>query len=158
MKIYLIGLPGVGKSRIGFKLAEKLHLDFFDVDQLIEREEKKTPKEIIVKFGIKYFRELETKVLRDLRNVSGVVSCGGGIVETAENKLYMSGIVVYLEVDPNQIKFSSDDLDSRPILKERGIVELFLERECQYLSFSNLIISINNKNDEEIITEVLKKI
>ena len=36
MKIYLIGLPGCGKSTLGKKLAQKINYQYIDMDQDIE--------------------------------------------------------------------------------------------------------------------------
>ena len=37
MKIYLIGLPGIGKTTIGKIISQKLEVDFYDTDELIKK-------------------------------------------------------------------------------------------------------------------------
>jgi len=37
MNITLIGMPGVGKSGVGRKLASRLEFDFLDADNIIEK-------------------------------------------------------------------------------------------------------------------------
>ena len=64
MKIYLIGLSGIGKTTIGKIISQKLEVDFYDTDELIKKEEKLLPKEIIIKYGEAHFRNIETKILK----------------------------------------------------------------------------------------------
>ena len=54
-------MMGVGKSSIGKAVAIKQNLNFIDIDQAIEREEKTSIKEIFEKKGEHYFREIEKK-------------------------------------------------------------------------------------------------
>ena len=37
MRLYLIGMPGCGKSTLGKKLAAKLNYEFIDMDTYIEK-------------------------------------------------------------------------------------------------------------------------
>ena len=60
--LVLTGMMGVGKSTIGKKLAQRLKLKFIDVDQVIEKREKSTIKEIFEKKGEDYFRNIEKKL------------------------------------------------------------------------------------------------
>ena len=54
-------MMGVGKSTIGRILAKRLKIKFIDVDKIIEKNERKTIKQIFEENGEKYFRKLEKK-------------------------------------------------------------------------------------------------
>lgn len=158
MRVYLIGLPGSGKTRIGNKLAKKLNQEFLDLDQEITIVYGKTPTEIINEEGEEKFRLLESQLLKETKDFDGIISTGGGVVTVGENKHFMRGVVVYLEISPENIKLTKDEIKSRPILEEKGLVKLFMERECSYLNFSDIIITIDHKDDEEIVREIIKKL
>lgn len=51
MKIVLLGYMGSGKSSVGKVLAERLDLDFIDLDNYIEIKEKSTIAEIFTQKG-----------------------------------------------------------------------------------------------------------
>ena len=74
--IILVGMMGSGKSTIGFLLAKKLNLRFFDTDFIIEKKVKMKISEIFKKKGEIEFRNLEkknrTKIFKQtyMRNIS----------------------------------------------------------------------------------------
>ena len=51
MKIFLIGFMGAGKTTIGKELARKMHIPFFDLDHILEQEEKRKISEIFESLG-----------------------------------------------------------------------------------------------------------
>ena len=57
--IFVIGLPGSGKSDLSKLLAEYINYTFFDMDKVIESREKKTINKIFEDRGEKYFREVD---------------------------------------------------------------------------------------------------
>jgi shikimate kinase len=78
--IYLVGFMGSGKSTVGKILAEKLNMNFIDIDKLIEEKEEMKIKDIFEQKGESYFRELERKQIEAIVNQKGlVVSTGGGL-------------------------------------------------------------------------------
>jgi shikimate kinase len=98
--IFLIGPMGAGKSTIGREIADRLHLEFFDSDQEIER---RTGADIAWVFdleGEEGFRKREETVIEDLSEKQGIVLAtgGGSVISTnVRNRLSARGIVVYLE-------------------------------------------------------------
>lgn len=84
--ILLVGMPGSGKTTIGKKLSSFMNKDFIDVDEIIYKENKSRPGEIIEKHGEDYFRNLETLVLeRVLMKQGKIIATGGGLVVRDEN-------------------------------------------------------------------------
>ena len=62
MRIYLIGMPGCGKSTLGKRLAKKLNYEFIDMDSYIEKNACMFIDEIFDAFGEEYFRALEKNI------------------------------------------------------------------------------------------------
>ena len=97
MRIYLIGLPGVGKSTVGKELALKLEYEFIDLDLYIEELMNKSIPDIFSEYGEDFFRELEKKALYNMLDKENVVvACGGGIIKDKANKELMDGSCIYL--------------------------------------------------------------
>lgn len=81
MLIFLIGMPGSGKSSVGKQLAHEWQIPFVDMDELIEQKAKKSIPAIFEQDGEAHFRRLEQTVLHELiaqPNQTQVVATGGG--------------------------------------------------------------------------------
>src|SRR5258708_28773826 len=80
MKIFLIGLPGSGKTTLGKQLSEKLNLSFIDLDLEIEKLEGKTVQKIFAEKKESYFREVESQTLKNYSSAKTdfVMATGGG--------------------------------------------------------------------------------
>ena len=85
--IVLSGMPGAGKSTVGKLLAKEMGHTFFDLDEEIVRVSGRSIPEIFASDGEAAFRNLETKVLREvLANQKGaVIATGGGAILRDEN-------------------------------------------------------------------------
>lgn len=142
MKIYLIGLPGVGKSTVGKALANQLGYTFIDLDTYIEQQAMLFVDEIFHLYGEEYFRALETNCLKEVslqENI--VVSCGGGIIKNKANKNYMDGPCIYLKADLNTIQNRIDGQTiERPLLVSKRLEDLYLERKNAYEEFQTFEI------------------
>ena len=88
--IFLIGMPGVGKTTLGKQLADKLQYHFIDLDSEIELMCNCSCKEYIIQKGWDAFRELENIILNmhSYKHKDGevVISTGGGIIESEKNR------------------------------------------------------------------------
>lgn len=167
MRIILIGFMGVGKTTIGKIIAKKLKLNFVDMDNYIEKREGKSISKIFEEYGEQHFRELESESLKDLiKSDNIVISTGGGIVTTKENSeiLKKEKIVIFLDGNTQTIlNHLSKEIDKRPLLSNSNNVEytisnLLNERYEKYNSICDIKIDINEKNIEEVVSQILVNI
>lgn len=137
---FLVGMPGVGKTYWGCKLADNYGLAFADLDEYIETNEKRAVHEIFATHGEVYFRKKETEYLEQLCLQDNViVSCGGGTPVYNNNLKLMKqyGCVIYLQADMDTLaERLRQDENSRPLLKGGNIHEqlerLYNERKTYY--------------------------
>ena len=151
MRLFLIGMPGSGKSTIAKHLAEALHYQFIDLDALIEKKALMFIEEIFERHGEKTFRQLEKDALDHLpKNEDIVVACGGGIVINRDNKALMNGLTFYLDTDLEVIKDRLEHDYQRPLLLKKTLEQLFDERYLKYQDFADVIINNNYDIDQTV--------
>jgi shikimate kinase len=122
MRIFLNGLPGAGKTYWGMKWAQEKGMDFYDLDTMIENEERMSVEKIFAIYGEGYFREKEAAVLRNTdRFENCIIACGGGTPCFFDNMDWMNrnGITVFLDESPENIfGHLLNDKTARPLLPE----------------------------------------
>ena len=98
-KIFLVGLPGSGKSTFGKSLAKALKKEFIDLDAEITTSEKKSIPEIFNKEGEEQFRIKEQQNLHLVVENSSqfLLATGGGAPCFFDNMEYMksNGYVIF---------------------------------------------------------------
>lgn len=155
MNIYLIGMPGAGKTTIGMRLAQVLNYTFIDLDHKIEKNALMFIDEIFEKYGEETFRIQEKQALSEIEGDNLVISTGGGIVKDRTNKALMNGIKVYIDTDISIIEDRIEkDFQPRPLLKKKSLHTLYDERMLNYVFFADLIVS--NDGDLESTTQKLR--
>lgn len=164
MKIILIGLMGAGKTTIGKELSNKLNLRFIDMDDEIEKQSEMSIVDIFEKYGENRFREIESKLLeKAVLEDDIIISTGGGIIKIDDNRklLKKQDNVVFLNGSIDTLVNNvSNEIYKRPLLKDSTdlyikIEELLKERYEKYKESSNIIIDINNKNINEVVSQIL---
>ena len=158
MNIYLIGLPGSGKSAIASALSKKLGYTYIDLDGLVEKKALMFIDAIFEKHGEQTFRTYESEMLKSLKETSkSVISCGGGIVLNLDNKTYMNGTVIYIDTDLDIIgeRLKTDYI--RPVLKTKSLETLYDERFLKYMHFADIIIS-NDKDIEQSVAAIIDRL
>jgi len=142
--VYLVGMPGSGKSTVGPELARRLGVPFVELDADIERAAGKTVPEVFEKDGEARFRELEAGALVDAASRDpSVVSCGGGVVLEPANRITLraTGEVVFLSVPLEVLKARVRPAAERPLIREEGDLErLFEQREALYREFAAHVV------------------
>ena len=135
--LVFIGMMGSGKSSIGSMVSKKLNLKFFDIDRLIENDQKMKISSIFETKGEIFFRDVEKKItLNVLKNKKGVIALGGGafITRTIKNEVLENHLSFWLNwnIDTliNRIKNSkkrplainSSKNELTEIIKKRSII------------------------------------
>ena len=145
--VFLIGMPGSGKSSLGRKVAANLKLSYTDMDRKIaEILGCASVAEVFERWGEAAFRTAETNMLIQLsRETPGLVSTGGGTVMNPENRELMRNFGCIILIDrPLDLILSDIKLDDRrPTLAEKGIGEverLYHERIETYRSSADIVL------------------
>jgi shikimate kinase len=96
----VVGPPGAGKTTVGALLAERLGVEFRDVDHDIEQAAGKLISDIFTSDGEPVFRELEQRaVAAALAQHAGVLALGGGAILAEATRRRLRGHrVVFLSV------------------------------------------------------------
>ena len=128
MKIFLIGMMGSGKSYCAKKIAKKLKLAAYDLDNLIEMTEDLTIAEIFEEEGEEYFRKLEAKILRWFGEKKNFVLATGGGTPCFHNNIdWMNenGITIWLD-EPIDVLVErlKPGKEHRPLIKDLSDEEL----------------------------------
>ncbi len=142
--LYLVGMPGSGKSRAGRAVAALLERPFVDLDKEVDREAGRSVAEVFKYGGEEGFRAMEKAALAEVSAKDGlVVACGGGCVLDEENRALMksTGTVVWLKVRLERLKERAPSGGKRPLLQEEGDMErLLAEREPIYKDIADLVV------------------
>lgn len=152
--IILTGLPGSGKSTVGKFLSDKTGFGFIDLDSLIEETEGLKITEIFAKFGEKYFRTLETDMIKTLKSKNSfILSTGGGTFQNEDNILLLRnlGTVFYLNVSPDIIYERIKGDKTRPLLNTKdpkaALFDLLLKRDENYKKADYTVNAAQNVDD-----------
>jgi len=164
--IFLIGPMGAGKSTIGREIADRLHLEFFDSDQEIER---RTGADIAWVFdleGEEGFRKREETVIEDLSEKHGIVLAtgGGSVISTnVRNHLSARGIVVYLETTIDKQVARTQRDRRRPLLQTeeepRTVLEnLAVARNPLYEEIADVIVQTDDQSAKVVAHKIIEKL
>ena len=160
--LYLVGMMGSGKTSTGRPLAERLGYGFVDADAVIEQAAGCSIPDIFDRDGEAGFRSLESQVLSAIsQRHSLVVATGGGVVTQPENwGMLHSGIVIWLDVVPDQLlQRLNADSTVRPLLQtadpEAALNALLNERRPLYAE-ADLTAVINDETPEAVADGILQ--
>lgn len=162
--IVLVGMMGVGKSTIGKKLAQMLHLPFTDADEAIEQAAQMKITEMFERYGEAHFRDGERRVIARLMEAGpAVIATGGGAFVQPETRALVleKGVSVWLDCDVETLVERVTRKDTRPLLRggnPREIVSrLKAEREPAYAQAAIHVLSDAGPHGEAV-TRIMQAI
>ncbi len=144
--LFLIGPMGAGKTTIGRRVAARLGLPFFDLDQIIEQQSGVRVALIFEMEGEAGFRRRESTALAEYAARDGIVlATGGGAVLAEANRrlLHERGYVVLLQTSvEQQLRRLANDR-KRPLLaapdRRARLEALAAQRDPIYRELADLI-------------------
>lgn len=133
-QIFLIGMPGSGKTYWGRQIAATFHYQFIDIDELLVEKHSSSITNLFARHGEDWFRQEEAAVLReigvarDARNK--IIACGGGTPCYKENISFMkaNGCVVYMQASISILaQRLAAEKQLRPLLAQEADLKMALQ-------------------------------
>ena len=162
--VFLCGFMGCGKSTVGKVAARMLGVEFVDLDEFIEQQEGMSIPVIFSKKGEDYFRDCETKAIKDFEGKGAVIATGGGALLREENAkaAQRSGVVIFIDTDFETCYERIKDDPHRPIAynsTKQQLRERFEQRRPLYQAHSQITIdgSLSPAQMAQIIKETALK-
>jgi shikimate kinase len=145
--LFLVGLPGAGKSTLGRQLARRLGKRFVDADIELEQRMGVSITTIFEIEGESGFRDREEMVIAELTLMANIVlSTGGGAVLRPGNRerLRDNGTVVYLHAEPTTLDGRIRHNRNRPLLRTADqlarLAELYAARDALYRETATYVV------------------
>jgi shikimate kinase len=159
--IYLCGMIGSGKTTIGSRLAHKLELPFFDLDQEMDRILGYSFHRLVQEKGWVAFRELEYAICkRFARREKSLICLGGGTVRYEWNMdvLRGTGFIILLTASLDELARRVRAAD-RPRVNvgttlEEDLRAIWLESEEKYRRAADLTFDTDRKSLEGVVAEL----
>ena len=159
--IALIGFMGTGKTSVGRLVAEQLHFDYLDTDEVIQSATGRSITEIFETDGEPAFRALEEKVVKELAGRKNtVIATGGGLPVNPDNlaSLKRHSLIVCLWSSPEKIWERVRHQGHRPLLHDKNpqakIRELLAARERFYKQ-ADVLLNTDLRSLREVAQQVV---
>jgi len=153
-------MPGAGKSTVGVLLAKHRGVAFLDTDILIQTGEGYYLQELISRYGISGFREIEETYLLRVPADCGVVATGGSAVYSAKAMAHLKslGPVVYLQIELEPLKARLGNLTERGVLRMPGqSIDMLYEERCPlYEKYADIVVSTAGMTPDQVVALVLQ--
>lgn len=164
MNIVLIGFRGAGKTALAKILSEKLNMQLFSIDKMIEEKEGKRIREIVAEKGWQYFRELESQIIEQLADVdNSIIDTGGGVVENPTNidNLKKNGYIIYIQASLKDIKQRILNDPDRPKLNptldvEDDLTVTYNRRIPLYEEYSDFKVNSSTTSLEKCADQIIE--
>ena len=169
MRIYLIGMPGSGKSTLGKAMARLMHYTFVDLDDRIIRQESMSIPEIFEQKGETYFRQAEQQALQSTFQEQNIlVATGGGAPCFFDNmeQINAHGSSIFLNIPLPQIARrllpGKNKETIRPLFAGKTEAQIkeslqqMWERRYPYYQKAHLHITSPQTKPEKVIEMLLK--
>ena len=158
-KIFIVGMPGSGKSTMAKYLSSETSFKYLDLDEEIELKSKKSVSKIFEIDGEESFRVLEKETLDEIiqKEENFILATGGGTPSYDDNmeKMNENGITIFLNTSPEILIERISRKNKRPLFNSTNVREkvskIFDERIKFYKRSKHTIINNNREKALSII-------
>ena len=158
--IVFLGMMGSGKTSIGTLFSKKLNLDFFDVDNFIEKDQGMKISLIFKEKGEKFFRELEEKITLNILKKRGVViALGGGAFLNSKirKEILINHFSFWLNLDSQILIKRIISSKKRPIAFNSTKNELvkIIKKRANFYAKALYKVDCGNLTKTEIVNKII---
>jgi shikimate kinase len=157
-KVYLVGFMGAGKTTVARTLARRLHWSVEDIDERIEKRERRDIPTIFRQDGEPYFRSIEQEELIALLPARGtIVATGGGTMVNpiAREMMLRDGVVIWLDA-PFAKVLDRVPLDGRrPLAADRIEMESLYNQRLMAYSRAHLRLDAGKSSVEDLVDQIV---
>ena len=159
--LFLVGMPGSGKSTLGRLLAKRLEKQFYDTDAELERRLGVTIPVIFELEGEPGFRDRESTIIDEFVGYANVIlATGGGAVLRPPNRISLkqNGTVLYLHATPDTLWERTRRSKHRPLLQaadpQARLKELYVFRDPIYREVADFVV----ESDSEQVIKLAQRL
>ncbi|WP_019223020.1 shikimate kinase [Bartonella rattaustraliani] len=159
--LVFVGLMGAGKSVIGKRVANMLHLPFYDSDDEIEKASQMTITELFKVYGEPKFRSLEQRIILNLMKKKPLVLATGGgayINEDIRKTIHQNGISIWLKADLDILMERVLLRPTRPLLQTpnpKETMQKLMEQRYPIYEKANLTINSHKESRQTVARNVI---
>lgn len=165
-RIYLVGMPGSGKTTLGRLLANRIAYDFIDLDELIAEREQMSIADIFSQKGEAYFREKEKEALHETFKMSRcVIATGGGTPCFFDNmeQINKHGLAIFINIPLSVIAGRIErQQQTRPLLPAESAEDILsqlkeiYQKRFPYYDQAEIAVSGTDLNADYIYNKIHK--
>ena len=151
-KIFIVGVPGSGKSTMAKYLSSETSFKYLDLDEEIELKSKKSVSKIFEIDGEESFRVLEKETLDEIiqKEEKFILATGGGTPSYDDNmeKMNENGITIFLNTSPEILIERISRKNKRPLFNSTNVrekVSKILNERIKFYKQSKYSIINNNR-------------
>lgn len=159
--LFLVGMPGSGKSTLGRLLAKRLGKAFYDADSELERRLGVSIPVIFELEGEPGFRDREQAIIAEyVVQTHTIFATGGGAILRQVNRdcLKQNGSVLYLHATPATLWERTKRSKHRPLLQApdpyERLKEVYAFRDALYRETADFVV----ESDQEQVIRLAQRL
>ncbi len=157
--VFLIGLPGSGKTTVAPLLADLLGIGCRDLDTEYRKRFGQSPASAIRELGETTFRIREAEVLASTATRTEVIACGGGTAAQPHSldRMLQAGTVILLEAPVETLAGRLGNARKHPLLAGKPLPEALAElgrSRDRYFERAHVRISTTSRTPWQVAHEV----